>query len=123
PASASATTAAPAKNPRLMTCPSPRLPVTGTSWPSSTRRTTNSASCRGISPARRLRPDHELRGVLEDLRDVGQHARAELAVDEAVVEAQRELGDLALLDLALVHPRLLAHGTEREDRGLTGVED
>ena len=36
---------------------------------------------------------------------------------------QRQRGDLARLDLALVHPRLELDRAEREDRGLAGVED
>src|SRR5690606_4537782 len=54
---------------------------------------------------------------------VGEDSRAEAAVDEAVVDTQRELGHLTGLDLALVDPRLLAHGTEGEDRGLARVQD
>src|SRR5690606_30845993 len=73
--------------------------------------------------SRLLRPNHELGGVFEDLGDVGEDARTEAAVDEAVVDTQRELGHLTGLDLALVDPGLLAHGTEGEDRGLARVQD
>ena len=43
----------------------------------------------------RLCPDQRLGGVLEDAGDVGEEPRALLAVDEPVVEGQRERGDLA----------------------------
>src|SRR5690606_8388728 len=77
-----------------------------------------SAEQRRATPGRGSGPDHELGGVFQDLRDVGEDARTEPAVDEAVVDAQGKLGHLTGLDLALVDPGLLAHGTEGEDRGL-----
>ena len=49
--------------------------------------------------------------------------RALLAVDQPVVEGQRERGDPAGHDLVVHHPRLLADGAEGEDRGLARVED
>src|SRR5690606_9605243 len=76
----------------------------------------------GRAPGRSA-PDEAARRVLQDAGDVGQHARAELAVDEAVVEAEGELRDPALLDLPLVDPRLLADRAEGEYRRLARVED
>src|SRR5690606_24314745 len=73
--------------------------------------------------SRRSGPDEALRRVVHDPRDIREHARAQLAVHEAVVEAQRELGDPADRQLALVDPRHLADGAEGEDRRLARVED
>ena len=63
------------------------------------------------------------RRVLEDACDIGEEDRALLAVDQAVVEGQREGGDPARDDLVVHHPRLLADRAEGEDRGLARVDD
>src|SRR6185295_1782710 len=62
-------------------------------------------------------------GVLQHPGDVGQEARAPLAVDVPVVEAQGQRGHLAYDDLVVHDPRLLLDRAEGEDRGLTGVDD
>ena len=79
-------------------------------------------------PASGLSPRRARGGVGQDRRDVGEVAAAELAVDEPVVEAEREGGDPARLDaLAAVgrrdDPRASGHRAEREDRRLARVED
>src|SRR4051812_36959892 len=43
-------------------------------------------------------------GVVQHRTDVGEEARSQLSVDDAVVEGQRELRDLTRHDPALVHP-------------------
>src|SRR5699024_9823341 len=78
----------------------------------------------GDAGGRRGSAPHEgARGALEHRCDVGENPGTELAVDEPVIEAQRELGDPAGFDLALVHPRALRDRSEGEDRRLAGVED
>src|SRR5918996_3240639 len=69
-----------------------------------------SACCGTSPPTSRGRlskglPEDRGRRVLQDAGDVGQEHRAELPVDQPVVEGQRKLGDLADRELTLVHPR------------------
>src|SRR6476646_9651318 len=58
--------------------------------------------------------------VLEDAGDVGEEARALLAVDVPVVEGERQGGDLPDRQLVLAavrdDPRLLADRAEAQDR-------
>ena len=65
--------------------------------------------------------------VLHDRGDVGEEARAHLAVDVAVVEGQRQRADVAdlqpLVGTRADHPRLPPGGAEAQDRRLAGVDD
>src|SRR5665648_436594 len=87
------------------------------------RAATAAGGVAGGCDSGRLAPDQPVGRLLEHGRDVGQHARPQPAVHQPVVEGQRQLRHVALADLALVHPRLLADRTERQDRRLAGVED
>src|SRR3954452_3284680 len=67
-------------------------------------------------------------GILEYGSHVGQEPRALLPVDEAMVERQRQRGDVADLDLlpallGRVNPGLGAYRAESKDRRLTRVDD
>src|SRR5699024_988090 len=73
------------------------------------------------APCPRSPPDEAQGGLLEHRGDVAQQLRAQCAVDQAVVEAQRERGDLARHDLPVHHPRLLLDRADAEDRGIAGV--
>jgi len=68
-------------------------------------------------------PDESLARVVQDRCDVGQEPESEVAVDQAVVVREAELGDPAGLDLALDDPRHLTDRTEAQDRGLARVQD
>src|SRR5689334_17202243 len=82
------------------------------------------ANARGPFVERSSSPGEQRRlGVGQELPDVTQELRAELAVDDPVVDRQAQGGDLTHFDLALVHPRLLAYEAERQDRRLAGRQD
>src|SRR6476620_6832623 len=59
--------------------------------------------------------------IVEQRTDVGQEARAELPVDDPVVEGQRQLRHLPRHDPPLVHPGRLPDGAEAQDRRLPRV--
>src|SRR5690606_8241085 len=61
--------------------------------------------------------------VLQAPTDVGEELRDDLAVDDTVIGADRQRGDLTRNDLVAHHPRLLPDLPEREDRGLTRIDD
>ena len=61
--------------------------------------------------------------VGEDRPDVREEARGLLAVDEAMVERQRERHDLPQRDLPLELPRQAPHLAHGDDRRLPRVED
>src|SRR5215203_3718747 len=77
----------------------------------------------GRRPPGRRSPEQGGGRVVEHPGDVGEEHRAELAVDQPVVERQRELGDLPDCELAVDDPRHRPHLAEAQDRRLAGVDD
>src|SRR3954447_5921382 len=68
-------------------------------------------------------PGEEQRGISEQRGNVREELRTQLAVDDAVVERQRELSDLPHGERAVVHPWHVPDGAEAQDRGFPRVED
>src|ERR1700683_438962 len=71
---------------------------------------------------RELRPGEHPQRILQHRADVAQHGRAEVAVDDAMVEREGQGRDLPHRELALVNPRRIFDLSEREDSRLTRRE-
>src|ERR1017187_3428659 len=72
----------------------------------------------GTSGSGRLGPRQHAQRVCQHGADLPQHSRADIAVDDPVVERQRQRADLANGQLSLVHPWRILDLPERQDRGL-----
>src|SRR5690625_6941469 len=112
------------RNPRIPNSKSSRNATSApTKKTATTRRVTASATAPARTGSAGLRcgsaPHEGARGALEHRCDVRENPGTELAVDEAVIETQRELGDPAGFDLPLVHPRARSeeHTSELQSRG------